>query len=670
MNHYPSLGSFILFLRVGSVLLALPYRAVMADSTNAGSPSTAANAGAVSATARRLAEVEARLAHRPPQSAVAQTELHAAWREAIQGARREADGLRQQVTRLRSELEEESNRRRAAEAALGAAQDDAAAAGSMATSAAQGGRTLASAQSALREAAAARDVALERVALLEDEVASLRRNGGSGNASAEEARLRADISDRRREHTRILEAKLEDMRAERDRVARDASRMQIELSHAKDKVARLSQQDGRDSAVRDNALRERERLSDDLAEERRRAADVREENARLQAAAAAANRRAAAAEAAVAARPRAPAVAPAPSSDPRLLEQALDEALSQRDSAVALVRKLQQQQQQRDTASRMSEAEANSAEIAAWRERAERCEREAQRYRLLVADLRAKVLESRRVAFDESMRGEQSVRAAAATSQRLATENTRLRARLSKASAPSSNPPPRPASPPRPVALVADVDAGASLALLLGKQREIDTLRNAMERLRTFVEQVERFCGDAMRPRGRKRAVPGTPALVDAQVLLVNARQALDEASTAAVDVLPTGWERRQTALGIAFYVSHDHRYSTWLHPLFEGAADVMGLDPYAPYAGSASSSWPPLPPPLANDVTTSSAQDSQASRFGTVDNRISNAPAWPPKRADTSSAQVEGNQSDAVRTWEKLASTKERRRQDRSARQ
>jgi hypothetical protein len=630
------------------------------------------------AVTRRLAAVEARLNQQPSQTGETQAELHAAWRDALAGARRELDAQRQQIGRLARDLDSETRRCRELEAALGRAEADATVAGATAAGAAQGARQAATTARQLREAAAAREVALEKVALLEREVEQLRAEaGGGGGNSPEETRLRADINDRRQEHTRALESKLAELRSERDRLARDANRLQIELTHAKEKVARLSQQDGRDSAVRDHAVRERDHLVDELKDERQRGLELREENARLHAEAAAAARRTAAAEAAVSAaeasagRAKAAAVAaqaarvsePIASlqaEDPRL-RTAMREALSQRDAALALVKQLEEEVRRARAVAELDQ----DRDLDLWRERAELAEQNIQRYRLLATDLRAKVLESRRMAFDESARATRGSQAATAAVQKLAAENAQLRKRLA-APGPVAAPPP---APQQQVLVMADHDAGMSLAVLMGKQREIDILRNATERLQTFAELTQRFCSKAAKQaRGAQRAQ------VDAQVLLHNAQLALEESSIAAVDGLPEGWERRRTALGLTFYVCHRNRYSTWLHPMFEGPNDVMDLDPYAPFPPGQASTWAPgdsghdsattrptsalpLPPSLGMPKARAlpsppRVQRNQWSAY--IDSEAGSSPA----HADSSN--LDANSS---RTWDKLAQNMEKRK-------
>lgn len=626
------------------------------------------------AVAQRLAAVETRLNQQPSQTGETQAELHAAWRDALAGARRELEAQRQQIGRLARDLDNETRRCRELEAALGRAEADATVAGATAAGAAQGARQAATTARQLREAAAAREIALEKVALLEREVEQLRAEAGGSN-SPEEMRLRADINDRRQEHTRALESKLTDLRSERDRLARDASRLQIELTHAKEKVARLSQQDGRDSAVRDHAVRERDHLVDELKDERQRGLELREENVRLHAEAAAAARRAAVAEAAVraaeasAGRAKAAAVAAqaARSSEPIASLQAEDprlrtamrEALGQRDAALALVKQLEEEVRRTRTAAELDQ------DGDLWRERAELAEQNIQRYRLLATDLRAKVLESRRVAFDESARAARGSQAATAAVQKLAVENAQLRKRLA-ASGPAAAPP---AAPQQQMLVMADHDAGMSLAVLMGKQREIDVLRNATDRLQTFAELTQRFCSKAV-----KQAQGAQQAQVDAQVLLHNAQLALEESSIAAVDGLPEGWERRRTALGLTFYVCHRNRYSTWLHPMFEGPNDVMDLDPYAPFPPGQTSTWAPgdsdhgsaptrptsalpLPPSLGMSKvrTLPSPPRVQHNQW----------PAYIDTEGDNGPAHTDGSNLDdnSSRTWDKLAQSMEKRK-------
>ena len=645
---------------------------------------------------QRLADVEARLNQRAPQTAEAQAELHAAWREALVAARRELDAQRQRISRLNQDLDSEARKRRDAEAALSQAQAEAASAGASAAGAAQGARQAAATARQLREAAAARDIALERVALLEREVDQLRAEAGSAaGISPEEVRLRADVSERHQEHTEALQAKLADMRSERDRLARDASRLQIELSHAKEKVARLSQQDGRDSAVRDHAVRERDRLAEEMEDERRRNAELRADVARLHAEASAAARRAASAEAAVAAaqdsadRARgtladmqaARAAEPIRVSQPENphLRTAVREALAQRDEALALVKQLEEEVRRgrAATAAARAAAEAPDPDSGLWRERAERAEMNIQRYRLLAEDLRAKVLESRRVAFDESARATEGSHAATAAVQKLAAENTQLRKRLAQRP-PATAPAPAPAPPPPPATtyVMGDHDAGMSLAVLMGKQQEIDVLRNAVERLRTFAELTEQFCNKAIqRARGVARAQ------VDAQVLSYNAQVALEDSSTAAVDTLPRGWEQRRTNLGLAFFVSHADRISTWVHPLFDDIASIMDVDMYAPYAQGAASPWQAdsgqgsspaptqpgfLPAPAAGAGTRRSAgppkvQRGQWSAYADEEDAI-------PRVASPAASSVRSNNDpNASRTWDKLAQSMEKRKKKRT---
>jgi hypothetical protein len=98
---------------------------------------------------------------------------------------------------------------------------------------------------------------------------------------------------------------------------------------------------------------------------------------------------------------------------------------------------------------------------------------------------------------------------------------------------------------------------------MLAKQQEVSSLQVVVDKLAAFAQSVAKL------PTNTLDAAAIKKLQADAQV--ANAI-----ADTRAISDLPDNWEQRETKDGLLYYVDHNDRRSSWVHPRF-------GTDAYAP---------------------------------------------------------------------------------------
>ncbi|EDQ90111.1 uncharacterized protein MONBRDRAFT_24583 [Monosiga brevicollis MX1] len=167
----------------------------------------------------------------------------------------------------------------------------------------------------------------------------------------------------------------------------------------------------------------------------------------------------------------------------------------------------------------------------------------------------------------------------AAALDALQGENRRLQSQLQTLSTTNAQ-----QSAKGPTALITNHDAALSVLFMLGKDRHLDALEDAIDAATQLLDQIAAYC---QQPRARPNQI------YDAVTLLLGQLEALH--------ALPEDWSEHRTELGLRFYADDQARQTSWLHPVHsaEEANHLLGSDPFYPYnldADAGSPGWSGAP--------------------------------------------------------------------------